>query len=243
MATIQVVVFDMAGTTVRDRHEVQACFLRAAAQTGLVTTPERVNTMMGWSKRRVFEVLWGEQLGAEAPEFTAQVDQSYADFCQRLEAHYREQPVEPTEGCLELFDWLRARGIAIALTTGFYRQVTDIILQRLGWDVGLNADYVGQPDSPIQVSVTPSEIYNQEGRPAPYLIQKALYKLGLVDPQTAIKIGDTPVDLAAGFQAHCRYSWGVTNGSHRREQLAACPHHGLFDSLTAVQAQLAELLA
>jgi len=240
---IQLVVFDMAGTTVRDRGEVQDCFLAAAERTGLRAAPERVNSMMGWSKRRVFEVLWGEQLDPSSAAYDASVAVSYRDFCERLEDYYRQQPVEPTEGCLELFAWLRERGVAIALTTGFYREVTDIILQRLGWDRGLDADYVGRAESLIQVSVTPSEIYRNEGRPAPYLLQKAMYKLGLRDPQTVIKIGDTPADLAAGRNAHCRYSWGVTNGSHSREQLAACKQDGLFDSLVTVQERLRELLA
>ena len=39
---IELVVFDMAGTTVQDRHEVEMCFLEAASHTGLSVTPERV---------------------------------------------------------------------------------------------------------------------------------------------------------------------------------------------------------
>ncbi|ESA33651.1 phosphatase [Leptolyngbya sp. Heron Island J] len=239
MSKIQLVVFDMAGTTVQDKHEVQDCFHRAAQETGLDADPAKVTAMQGWSKRLVFETLWKEQIGAEDPVCSSQVESSYQIFKKKLEEHYRTQPVLPTEGCLELFSWLKAEGIQIALNTGFYRKVTDVILGRLGWDRGLDKNYVGSANSVIQASVTPSEIYNNEGRPAPYMIQKAMYQLGVKDPQAVIVIGDTPSDLAAGINAHCRWALGITNGTHTREQLELCPHHGLLDSLVELKERIA----
>lgn len=242
MPKIQLIVFDMAGTTVRDENEVLHCFSQAAAETGLAAPPETVNGMMGWPKRRVFETLWTAQLGPHHPDHGARVEASYRYFRTMLEDHYRHQPVVPTEGCLALFDWLRSGSIAIGLTTGFYREVTDIILQRLGWDQGLNQDYVGSPQSPIQVSVTPSEIYANEGRPAPFMIQKAMYRLGIDDPKAVVVIGDTPSDLESGRHAGCRYSCGVTNGTHSADQLARYPQDGLFSNLAEFQAKLAHWL-
>ena len=238
MPQIQLIVFDMAGTTVRDDNEVLHCFSEAAQKTGLVAAKDRVNAMMGLPKKVVFQTLWADQLGANHPDHGARVEASYDCFRQVLEHHYRTQPVEPTEGCVALFDWLRARGIAIALTTGFYREVTDIILGRLGWEAGLDSGYVGTPASTIQCSVTPSEIYGNEGRPAPYMIQKAMYRLGLDDPKSVVVIGDTPSDLEAGRHAGCLYACGVTNGTHSQEQLAEHPNQGLFSSLAAFQDKL-----
>ena len=117
------------------------------------------------------------------------------------------------------------------MNTGFYRKVTDIILNRLAWDKGLDNNYIGSEYSIIQVSVTPDEIYNNQGRPAPYMIQKAMYKLGIKDSKQVIHIGDTPVDLAAGINANCLLSLAVTNGTHTREQLQQYPNDGLLDSL------------
>jgi phosphonatase-like hydrolase len=238
MPNIQLIAFDMAGTTVRDENEVLRCFFEAAQQTGLTATADRVNAMMGLPKKVVFQTLWAEQLGAEHPDYNTKVEFSYDRFRHILEDHYRTQPVEPTEGCLRLFDWLKSQGIAIALTTGFYREVTDIILHRLGWDQGLDSQYVGGADSLIQCSVTPSEIYANEGRPAPFMIQKAMYRLGINDPKTVVAIGDTPSDLAAGRHAACCYTCGVTNGTHTEAQLAQYPNDGLFNSLVAFQEKL-----
>ncbi|NEP44925.1 MAG: HAD family hydrolase, partial [Okeania sp. SIO2H7] len=192
---------------------------------------DRVVAMMGQAKRLVFETLWAEQLGADNSDYQAKVEESYQQFKEILERHYLTEPVEPTEGCLEIFQWLKERGIKIALNTGFYRKVTNIILNRLGLDKDLNEDYIGSENSIINASVTPSEIYNNEGRPAPYMLQKSMYELGVKDPQKVIVLGDTPSDIQAGINANCRLSLGVTYGTHTKEQLMSYARDGLIDSL------------
>lgn len=241
MPNIKLAVCDMAGTTVKDEREVEQCFFKAAERTGLSASSEKLTAMMGWPKKLVFQTLWREQIGKDHPDYLTNVEAAFAEFKAVLETHYQTQPVEPTEGCLELFAWLKSQGIKIALTTGFYREVTDTILDRLGWNQGLNSEYIGSEASIIQASVTPSEIFNTEGRPAPYMVQKAMYKLGIVDPKTVVNIGDTPSDLESGINASCLYSFGVTNGTHTREQLAVYPNHGLFSSLREFQEKLALL--
>ena len=233
-------IFDMAGTTVRDTNDVERCFMEAAHATGLIAESDRIISMMGWSKQLVFKTLWSEQLGLDHPELLEKVHGSYTKFKILLNDHYRTQPVEPTDGCLELFSWLKAQGILIGLNSGFYREVTDIILTRLSWDQGLNPNYVGTSTSTIQVSVTPSEIYGNEGRPAPYMIQKAMYHLKIRDPQQVMVVGDTPSDLDAGFNAHCGFIAGVTNGTHTHAQLTPYPHHELFESLAHLQTHLTQ---
>ena len=218
---IELVVLDMAGTTVADEHEVEKCFADAARQTGLITDDARILAMQGLHKYFVFETLWAEQLGSEQhPDWRTRVDTSYETFTRVLEHHYLTQPIKPTEGCLELFDYLHQKGIKIALTTGFYRKVCTIILERLGWLEGLDAAYVGTADSIIQASITSDEV--EKGRPHPYMIQKAMRLLGVTDPKRVINVGDTPSDIASGKAAGCLFSVAVTNGTHALEQLA--PH-------------------
>ena len=232
MAPLKLMVLDMAGTTVRDQHEVEACFAQAAVATGLRATPERILAVQGHAKYFVFETLWREQLGAAASSerLTAHVDHSYQVFRTVLEAHYRTQAVVPTQGCLELFAYLKNKGIRIALTTGFYREVTDLILHRLGWDVGLDGQRQGNAHSIIDLSIASDEV--AVGRPAPLMIQKAMQTFGIIDPQQVYNVGDTPSDLESGRRAGCSHSLGVTNGTHSRQQLAQCPNDGLFASLT-----------
>lgn len=239
----QLIVFDMAGTTVRDQHEVEACFAQAAAATGLRASAARILAVQGQAKRFVFDLLWREQLGPGAPEtkLIAQVDHSYRVFRDILENHYRTADVLPTEGCLDLFAFLKSQGIRIALTTGFYREVTDLILRRLGWHVGLDAQRRGSNQSLIDFSIASDEV--AEGRPAPLMIHQAMQILGITDPRRVWNIGDTPSDLESGRRAGCARSLGLTNGTHSAQQLAAYPNDGLFSSLTEFHRQLqAELV-
>ncbi len=242
MVMIKLVVFDMAGTTVKDEREVEKCFFTAAERTDLTASSEKVVAMMGLPKKVVFQTLWDDQIGKNHPSYATKVETSFAAFKDILENHYRTEPITPTEGCLEIFTWLKSQGIKIALTTGFYRQVTDIILDRLGWSQGLNSEYIGSEQSIIQMSVTPSEIFKEEGRPAPYMIQKAMYSLGIIDSKNVVTLGDTPSDLQAGINANCLYSFGITNGTHTKAQLTLHPNDGLFSCLSEFQTHLAGLL-
>lgn len=225
MKEIKLVVLDMAGTTVADQHEVEYCFKQAAIKNELHSSDERILALQGYAKLYVFTLLWTEQLGEGDSRISELALQSYQDFKAILENHYRTQPVYPTEGCIELFEALHAKGIKIALTTGFYREVADIILGRLGWVPSLQAT------DGIHLSVTPDEV-NGEGRPSPAMIQYAMEKLGITDVEEVINVGDTPVDLLFGKNAGVRYALAVCNGTHTREQLAAHPNDGLLDKIS-----------
>lgn len=235
MKKIRLVVFDMAGTTIRDNHEVESCIFEAALLTGLDISPNRVHDMNGLPKRLVFETLWKDVIGASHPDYPGKVEKSYEAFREILERHYRTEPVHPTEGAVETLGWLRSIGIKIAFNTGFYREVADIILRRLGWDKGLDEKYSG--GDLIDLSVTPSET-GGKGRPHPDMILYAMDMLGISDPKEVVKIGDAPVDILEGKAAGCRLSLGLTNGCHRREELEAVLPDGLLGSLHELKAFL-----
>lgn len=228
---ILLVMFDMAGTTVRDNDEVLFCFAKACKQVGLDVPDKRLNALMGVSKLEVFQILWREALVPETLPQTIenQAHQSFLLFKEILEDYYRTHLVEPTEGALEVFEWLRQRDIKVALNTGFYRGVTNIILNKLGWLAGLDAQYKGGVGTIIDLSVCSDEV--PLGRPEPYMIQKAMATFGITDPKKVVKIGDTPVDLAEGRKAGCAASIAVVNGTHTRAELEVLDNDGLLESL------------
>ena len=227
---IELVVFDMAGTTVQDRHEVEMCFLEAASHTGLSVTPERVLALQGYSKIYVFELLWKEMIGEKHPDLREFVRNSYHVFCGILENHYANNNIFPTDGCLEIFEFLKYKNVKIALTTGFYRKVTNIILDKLGWLDGLNNQYVGSKNTIIQASISSDEVL--KGRPEPLMIHKAMSLLDVHDGMKVINIGDTPSDLKSGIRAGCRMSLGVTNGTHTRQQLSVHRNDGFLSKVS-----------
>lgn len=231
---LRLVMFDMAGTTVRDNNEVLHCFSQACQQEGINAESQRLNALMGISKLEVFQLLWREQLGEKtAAEIIAEKSrQSFQTFRDILENYYRTHPVEPAEGALEVFDWLHRHNIKIALNTGFYRTVTNIILNKLGWLAGLDAQYIGGIGSVINFSIASDEV--PQGRPAPFMIQAAMKVFGIEDPKQVVKIGDTPVDLEEGRRAGCALTLAVTNGTHSRAELEIFDNDGLLESLTAL---------
>jgi len=224
-------VFDMAGTTVTDRHEVEAAFKKACLQSGLEdVTDERIRALQGYSKKAVFRLLWGERRPGETEEIETRASASYETFKQVLEDHYAAHPVSPTEGAMECFAFLRDRGIRIALTTGFYRRVTDLLLDQLGWLKGLDEARVGTgPDRVIDFSISGEEV--PEGRPAPDMIFRAMKVLGVSDSAAVLNFGDTPVDIQSGRNAGCGKVIALTNGTHTKEELEGRGADLLLDSL------------
>jgi phosphonatase-like hydrolase len=237
---ISLVVFGMAGTTMVDNGEIEQCFLEACSQNGLNVSRAQIKSMMGWSKIMVFQTFWRKKLGSDHPDLDDKVEESYNTFCDLLEAHYENNPQFPTEGALEVFEWLRDNGVKVAVTTGFYREVTDIILEKLGWDEGLDENYVSTGDSIIDMSIASDEV--QKGRPHPFLIQKAMKQFGILDPKKVVKVGHTPVELAAGKNAKCLLSLAVTNGSHTEADLLRSDNDGLLPSLAHLKGFLEKKL-
>ena len=237
MKNLELVIFDMAGTTVRDQKEVETCFAQACKFTDLDVTEERILALQGYSKIEVFRMLWNEKIGETHPDFAKTVLYSYENFTRILEEHYLNHTILPTDHCLEIFTYLKAHEIKIALTTGFYRKVTNIILNKLGWLEGLNSDYFNASGKGIiDLSIASDEV--EKGRPQPDMILKAVKTLGISDIKNVINIGDTPSDLQSGKSAGVALSLGICNGTHSRTQLEANPNDGLLADLSELKAYL-----
>jgi len=234
MNKIELIIFDMAGTTVKDQKEVETCFVQASKITDLDVTEERILALQGYSKIEVFRMLWNEKIGETHPDFAKKVQYSYENFTRILEEHYHNHTILPTDHCLEIFEYLRAHNIKIALTTGFYRKVTNIILNKLGWLEGLNSEYFNAfGKGIIDLSIASDEV--EKGRPQPDMIRKAVKTLAINDIKNVINIGDTPSDLQSGKNAGVALSLGVCNGTHSRMQLKGYPNDGLLNDLSELK--------
>jgi phosphonatase-like hydrolase len=234
MPKIKLVVFDMAGTTIKDNKEVESCFSQACIQTGLNVSDDRILALQGYSKIEVFRMLWDEKIGIEHPEFEENVFTSYDYFCDILEHHYNNFPIAPTLHCLDTFKYLRENDIKIALTTGFYRKVSNIILEKLGWLKGLNKEYFNDTNTGIiDFSICSDEVF--KGRPQPFMIFKAMKMFGVTDAKEVINVGDTPADLESGKNARVAYNLAVTNGTHSKEQLMAYENDGLISDMSELK--------
>ncbi|MDB4930283.1 MAG: phosphatase [Myxococcaceae bacterium] len=217
-AGVRLVVFDMAGTTVHDDDLVLECFVAAAGHVGLRVTRDELNARMGQSKRAVFDELARRQAGpGRDAEARALGDRGYEAFCAVLEGAYAKAGVAPIEGAGEVFAWLRSQGTRVALNTGFYRRVTDVIVEGLRWRDAVDA------------VVCVDDV--REGRPAPYMIHEAMQRCGVHGVDEVVVVGDTPSDMLAGRNAGARAVVGVTSGSHTASTLRRCPSTHVLGSV------------
>jgi phosphonatase-like hydrolase len=220
---IELVIFDMAGTTVRDDDAVNVC-LREALAAKIAVTRDEVNSVMGLPKPIAIRLLLEGKIGA-AGVSTEMVSAIHDNFLSRMLCHYRTAPgIEPMPHTLDTFCQLKEAGVRIALDTGFSRPIVNAILERLGWEDG----------GLLDATVSSDEV--QRGRPHADLALRAMAITGVRDPRRVAKVGDTPSDLQEGTAAGCGLVIGVCNGSHTREQLAAHPHTHLIVSLQELPA-------
>jgi phosphonatase-like hydrolase len=216
MRAIDLVVFDMAGTTVEDEGQVRDAFRGALAEQGIALDDGALQAWRGASKREALRHLIEGRFGRDDADNARRVELAYGAFRQRLERSYAEGGARAVAGSGATFAWLHERGIQVALTTGFYRQVTDILLRALGWQPGVDFD----------ACVCSDEV--ARGRPAPYMIFRAMEATGVVDVRRVIVVGDTALDLQAGTNAGVRGVVGVLSGSQTVEQLGRVAHTHLI---------------
>jgi phosphonatase-like hydrolase len=217
MGPIQLVVFDLAGTTVDDRGMVLECFVETVRAYDLPSTPEELNDKMGLNKREVLGMLAGRLYPPGSPEAGQLADRAMANFVERMSAAY-ERNLAPIPGAEETFAFLRERGIKIATDTGFDETIGGLIMQRLKWTERL-----------IDMAITSSEV--PRGRPAPYMIFRIMEQLGIVDVQQVMKVGDSPADMEEGCNAGCGEVVGVLSGAHTATSLGAFRHTRLMESV------------
>jgi phosphonatase-like hydrolase len=221
---IELVVFDLAGTTVEDGDAVNASFRAALAGAGIAADPAAVNGVMGLPKPEAIRLL----LAGTGRAFAgAEVDAIHEQFVRRMRDHYANDPtVREIPGAAAVFAALRGAGIKVALNTGFSRAIASVVLRRLGW----------HSSAVIDADVASDEV--PRGRPFPDMIRLLMSRLGITDPRRVAKVGDTKADLEEGANAGCGLNIGVTSGSFTREQLKAYSHTHILGSV----AELPELL-
>ena len=217
---IELVVCDMAGTTVRDAGQVPQAFTSALAAHGIAVTPQAINSLRGASKR--LAIL---NLVPEGTDRTARAEQVYNTFCEHL-AQVFNGTVEPVPGAREAIDTLRSRGVRVALNTGFDRDTTNLLLDALRWRQGV-----------VDAVVCGDEV--AQGRPAPYMIFHCMEATGVTDVRRVANAGDTVLDLQAGHNAGVALNIGVLSGAHGRDQMQPQPHTHLLNSVADVPALIA----
>ncbi|ACT94310.1 HAD-IA family hydrolase [Dyadobacter fermentans] len=218
---IELVVFDMAGTTVRDRNFVGIAFQQAMRSQGYDIAIENVNPLMGYEKPLAIKMMLEVREPDKSKITESLVDSIHTHFVNGMIDFYKTtDEIAPLPNVEETFAALRAEGVKIALNTGFSRNIADVIVDRLGW-----ADR-------IDCLVASDEV--PYGRPYPDMIRKIMAALGVTPAENVAKVGDTEVDINEGINAGCKYVIGVTTGAFTREQLLPYKPTHVIDDIAEV---------
>ena len=199
---IKLAAFDIAGTTVDDGGAVYDALRRCVEELGATVADADLSHWMGTDKVTAIKNL-AELGGIEVDDDTVQ--QAFARFQAVLAESYRNDPPRPIAGAEETIARLRADGVKVALTTGFDRAVVEPLLASLNWGVGDGDGHSVVLDAVVTTDDVPA------GRPAPYLIFRAMERCGVTAVGDVLAAGDTAVDVQAANNAGA-LSIGVLTG-------------------------------
>lgn len=211
MGKISMVMFDLSGTTVHDDTGVRDCLYKAAQEFNLDTTPDEILLHMGTNKIHLYQFLISRARGKKIdvkdfekikdPETYDEAKKVFDRYEEIMIEHYRKE-VKEVPGAADTFRWCHDQGIKVATDTGFHHEITEAIMNGLGW----------VRDGLVDMSVDVEHIPGQIGRPAPFMIYYAMTQLDVQNIHEVIKIGDTPADMLEGNNAGCRGVVGVLSG-------------------------------
>jgi phosphonatase-like hydrolase len=221
MSKIQLVVFDIAGTTVRDKGNVADSFINAFHDFKLEMPRDDVKKVMGFRKMDAIRRLLDKWYPGSADSSPGLVEDIHRRFIENMIAFYEyDDQLEPLPYAEETFSILKQHGIRTALNTGFTRAVADTLLRRLHWDNGHGL---------IDRVICSDEV--QHGRPSPDMIKFLIGELKIPSASLVLKVGDTEADVGEGRNAGCGIVVGVTTGAYTRDQLELFHPDYIIDGL------------
>lgn len=224
MRKIECVIMDWAGTAIDyGCFAPVSAFIESFRMIGINVTTAEARKPMGLTKidhiRALFQM---ERINNEfrkkyGRDYNEQdVESRYNEFQRLLFATLKEY-TGPISNVIEVIDILRQKGIKIGSTTGYTKQMMDIVIPEAS-----NKGYT--PDNCVTSDNLPA------GRPYPYMIYKNMCDLGVPSRFSVLKYGDTISDIKEGINAGV-WSVGVILGSNEmgltEEEVNALPEEEL----------------
>ncbi|GAP22146.1 phosphonoacetaldehyde hydrolase [Leptolinea tardivitalis] len=189
------VILDWAGTTVDyGSFAPTAVFMDLFASRGVPITAAQARAPMGLMKKDHLQAI------ADNPEVTrdwllvyghkpteSEINEMFADFVPR-QMHCLEEYAGVIPGVLQAVASFRDLGLKIGSTTGYTREMMDVLVP-----IARENGYT--PDSWVSATDVPA------GRPFPWMIYQNAIQLQIYPMEAFVKIGDTVVDIEEGINA------------------------------------------
>jgi phosphonatase-like hydrolase len=215
---LKLVVLDIGGTLIGDHGEVPDAMLGAFSRRGITVSPAEFSEWRGASKRGMVQH-FVQQRGPKDGR-AGLIDAIYGDFTTTASKAYAN--VQPIPGAEQALKELQAMKLILATSTGFDRALTTQVLSHLGWQHYFVA------------SITSDDVV--DGRPAPYMLFRAMEAAHVNETAQVMAVGDTPLDLQAANNAGVGAAIGVYSGAATEERLRKERNSGVLPSVAELPA-------
>jgi phosphonatase-like hydrolase len=207
---IQLLVLDMAGTTIDEDNVVYKTLTKAVNDFGYRVTLDKVlEICAGMEKAEAIKNLL-ENIGGN----TEDTEAIFENFSNQLALAYNDLSVKPISGVEEFLLKVKFKGKKIVLNTGYTQKIAQQLLTKLNWKIDVHYDAL----------ITADDV--SESRPSPEMIILAMKKFGITDSKDVLKAGDSAIDIQEGKNAACGMTIAVLSGAQTRAQLElAFPDH------------------
>lgn len=199
------IIFDLDGTISQTNELIFASFNYIAQKyVGKVFTPQEIAAMFGPPEEVAVEKLVGRQ----------RVDEAMDDLLKFYDGHHPAM-AEVHEGIREVLEFLKKKGIVLALFTGKGKHTALITLRHLGL-----TNY-------FDMIVTGHDV--KEHKPSAEGIQKIIKTFGL-DANCVLMVGDSIADVKAAHEAGVKIA-AVLWDSLSKEQMLEMETDWVFHSV------------
>jgi len=220
LENIDLMVCDMAGTTVQEGGLVYKTLQQSMRQGGLEVSDEDMHPWHGAKKEAVIEH-FARKAGIPESELEVNIEKIAENFMNSIDEAYFDEA--STIGHIDVglfgyFAQLRRAGIKIALDTGYPPHIQEGLVKRLGFDKVVDG-YISSYDV-------------AEGRPYPYMVHRLMERLKIESVRRVCKVGDSCRDVEEGLNAGCGLVVGVLSGADSKEALMAAGAHVVANCVT-----------
>ncbi|WP_326984909.1 HAD-IA family hydrolase [Chryseobacterium sp. MYb264] len=203
MKNIELLVLDMAGTTIDEDNVVYKTVMNSVNDYGYNVKLDKVlSVCAGMEKLEAITSLLKEIGGNENDAHAI-----FENFSDQLKEAYQNLDVKPINGVENFLLNMRSKNKKVVLNTGYTSEIAQQLLDKLQWKENIHFDAL----------ITANDV--SESRPSPEMILLAMKKFNISKPELVLKAGDSVIDIEEGKNAGCGLTIAVLSGAQTQSEL------------------------
>jgi phosphoglycolate phosphatase-like HAD superfamily hydrolase len=111
----------------------------------------------------------------------------------------------------------------VVLNTGYTSEIAHQLLDKLQWKENVHFDAL----------ITADDV--SESRPSPEMINLAMRKFNIQEPEKVLKAGDSVIDIEEGKNAGCGLTIAVLSGAQNRAELEKAEPDYIFNTISEAE--------